>query len=255
MKGYNLIAVISRDRKRLLMCKRKKEPYLGLFNFVGGRIEEGETGIDAAYRELYEETGISRDDIAPLIRLMDFTYYMDGCRVEVYVGKLIKDITPCGDENELLWLSRGEYDFFSTELFAGEGNIGHILEHIRYWSLFGEEHRMKLRPAPFESIRRGKKTVELRLYDEKRRSIAVGDKIIFINTENEDERIEAKVIRLHRASSFEELFKTVPTEKCGFDATECKDDSTCAKKMREYYTEEQEKENGVVGIELEVKRG
>ena len=43
---------------------------------------------------------------------------------------------------------------------------------------------MKLHPAPFEMIKSGKKTIELRLYDEKRRKIKVGDEIIFTNTVN-----------------------------------------------------------------------
>lgn len=34
-----------------------------------------------------------------------------------------------------------------------------------------KEHIMKLKPSPFEMIRSGKKTIELRLYDEKRKSI------------------------------------------------------------------------------------
>ena len=37
----------------------EKEPYKGMYNFVGGKVEEGETNDEAAYRELFEETGIS----------------------------------------------------------------------------------------------------------------------------------------------------------------------------------------------------
>ena len=60
MQGYNLIAVYNQTADRLLMCKRKKDPYKGLSNLVGGKIESGEDGVTAAYRELWEETGISR---------------------------------------------------------------------------------------------------------------------------------------------------------------------------------------------------
>mgnify|MGYP002509000193 CR=1 FL=1 len=49
------------------------DPYKGLINFVGGKIEPNENGEDAAYRELLEETGITRSDIS-LVHLMDFTY-------------------------------------------------------------------------------------------------------------------------------------------------------------------------------------
>ena len=54
MQGYNLIVVFSEDSTKMLMCRRLKEPYMGLYNFVGGKIEKGEDGIDAAYRELWE---------------------------------------------------------------------------------------------------------------------------------------------------------------------------------------------------------
>lgn len=130
MQGYNVIAVYNHSRDKLLMCVRKKNPYKGLSNLVGGKIEEGEKGIDAAYRELFEETGITRQDISPLNHLMDFTYYFDDCYVEVYVGRLNKDFEVYGDENDLYWSDTGG-DFFDMKKYAGEGNIGHILEHIK----------------------------------------------------------------------------------------------------------------------------
>lgn len=130
MQGYNLIAVYNETLDRLLMCRRKKDPYKGLSNFVGGKIETGEDGMHAAYRELWEETSITKEDIT-LIHLMDFTYCMDDCYVEVYVGRLNKAVTVTGDENELYW-SDMDHDFFDMTKYAGEGNIGHIMEHIRY---------------------------------------------------------------------------------------------------------------------------
>ena len=66
MTGYNLIVVFDPTGKKVLLCKRIKEPYLGLYNFIGGHIENGETGSDAAYRELFEETSIDRTSDFPL---------------------------------------------------------------------------------------------------------------------------------------------------------------------------------------------
>jgi len=79
--------VYNQDQNQLLFCKRKKDPYKGLYNFVGGKIEEGEESFLAAYRELEEETGISKHQIQ-LFHMMDFTYYNQECYVEVYVGQL-----------------------------------------------------------------------------------------------------------------------------------------------------------------------
>ena len=111
------------------MCKRKKEPYKGLANFVGGKIEKNENGLDAAYRELKEETTITKDDIM-LLHMMDFTYYLENCYLEVYVGRLNKIIDVKGAENKLFW-STLDNNFFDETQYAGEGNIGHIVRHIQ----------------------------------------------------------------------------------------------------------------------------
>lgn len=129
MKGCNVIAVYDKNCEKVLMCKRRKNPYKGLINFVGGKIELNEKGVDAAYRELREETGISNSDII-LTHFMDFTYYTYDCYVEVYVGKLNKDIEVHDYENELFWSNLDE-NFFDVNKYAGEGNLGHIIEHIK----------------------------------------------------------------------------------------------------------------------------
>ena len=132
MQGYNVIVVYNEIADKLLMCKRTHEPYLGLSNFVGGKIEPGEDGLSAAYRELEEETAITPADIT-LKHFIDFTYHLDNCYVEVYVGKLNKAVSIHGDENELYW-SETDCDFFDMSKYAGEGNIGHIMVHIgMFW--------------------------------------------------------------------------------------------------------------------------
>lgn len=129
MRGYNVIAVFAPDRQTMLMCRRVKDPYKGLLNMVGGKIEQGEDGYAAAYRELYEETGITRGDIR-ITHLMTFTYPLCDEYVEVYAGGLKHAVTLREEKNPLLWMEVSE-NFFDMEKFAGEGNIGHIMEHIR----------------------------------------------------------------------------------------------------------------------------
>ena len=128
MIGYNAIVVFNEKADKMLMCKRRRNPYKGLSNFVGGKIEENETGLDAAYRELEEETSITKNDII-LSHLMDFTYHFGNCYLEVYVGKLNKEIAVNGDENDLYW-SELDHNFFDATQYAGEGNIGHIMLHV-----------------------------------------------------------------------------------------------------------------------------
>lgn len=104
-------------------------------------------------------------------------------------------------------------------------------------------HKMKLQEDPFKRIKNGTKTVEFRLYDEKRQSIQIGDEIEFSRLQ---EKLLVKVIDLYREDSFEKLFKKV------FVGEDEEKIIEKAKSMNRFYTPEQEKEYGVVGIKIEV---
>ncbi|MCI8920553.1 MAG: NUDIX domain-containing protein [Acutalibacter sp.] len=126
MQGYNLIVVFDERREKVLLCRRRKEPYKGLLNFLGGKIEPGEEWLAAAYRELWEETGLTEADIS-LFHFMDLTYYRGApCRLEVYAGRLKGPAQVQGEENQLIWQDAKE-DMFDRTRFAGMGNMGHIM--------------------------------------------------------------------------------------------------------------------------------
>lgn len=112
------------------------------------------------------------------------------------------------------------------------------------------QHIMRLNPSPFAMIENSEKTIELRLNDEKRRLINVGDEITFINTEDSLKTITAEVIDIYKYKSFKELYADLPLLKCGYT----KEDISNAKPedMIEYYSEEQQKKYGVLGIEIKV---
>ena len=133
MQGYNCIMVYSSDGKNILFCRRTADPYIGKYNLVGGKIEKDEDGFEAAYRELAEETGITRD-IIELRHMMDFVYYNQDCYVEIYVGHIDMKTVLEQEKHPLIWIS-SEEDFFDLEKFAGEGNIGHMVEQVR---IYGE---------------------------------------------------------------------------------------------------------------------
>ena len=103
-------------------------------------------------------------------------------------------------------------------------------------------HKMKLQEDPFERIKNGTKTVEFRLYDEKRRTIQIGDEIEFSKLPE----LLVKVIDLYKEESFEKLFKKV------FVGEDKEKIIEKAKSMNRFYTPEQEKEYGVVGIKIEI---
>ena len=131
MKKLNVILVYNKDENEILMCKREKEPYKGKFNLVGGKVEKDEDELHAAYRELYEETGIRSDDIV-LTHIMNFQYIMQDMELEVYAGKLNKDIELIEEVNKLYWINKNE-NFFDLEKYAGEGNIGHMLQQVEIY--------------------------------------------------------------------------------------------------------------------------
>lgn len=46
----NVIVVYNKSQDKILMCLCSKNPYKGLDDLVGGKIEQGEEGLDSAYR-------------------------------------------------------------------------------------------------------------------------------------------------------------------------------------------------------------
>lgn len=107
------------------------------------------------------------------------------------------------------------------------------------------KHEMNLNRKPFESIKNGSKTIELRLYDEKRQKLNIGDEIIFTNRET-DEKMTVKIENLHIYPSFNELYKHFDKISMGYK----EDEEAKPEDMEEYYSIEEQKQYGVVGIEI-----
>lgn len=108
-------------------------------------------------------------------------------------------------------------------------------------------HRMKLYPKPFNLIKSGSKTIEMRLNDEKRSIIIIGDKIEFTNTET-NEIILCDVINLYKYKNFEELYKHHSKESIGYLPSEDANPSD----MLSIYSNEKINKYGVLGIELSI---
>lgn len=129
MKKYNVIVIFNQDKTKTLMYKRTKEPYQGMYNLVGGKIEKDGDGLHEAYRELEEETAITKNDVI-LFHFMNIDYIAFSKSLEVYYGVLNKDVNLIEEVNALEWVDIHD-NFFDMNKYAGEGNIGHIMEEIK----------------------------------------------------------------------------------------------------------------------------
>lgn len=114
---------------------------------------------------------------------------------------------------------------------------------------------MNLQKAPFYLMKEGKKDVEMRLYDEKRRLIKIGDEIEFnlmadgFDNENQP-TIFGKVTGLCRFDNFQQLYENYNKERLGY----CKDENADFKDMLKYYSEQDIEKYGVFAIEIEIER-
>lgn len=104
-------------------------------------------------------------------------------------------------------------------------------------------HHMQVSERPFNKIVSGQKVIESRLYDEKRREINVGDTIMFYQNNNPEKFIEVVVVKLLKFNSFKELFDDNEPHLFGEESREF-----LLNQIKEFYSEEDEKRFGIVGI-------
>lgn len=105
-------------------------------------------------------------------------------------------------------------------------------------------HEMRLDPDIFEEIKDGNKTIEYRLYDEKRRKIKVGDKIEFKKRPDFKEVILADVLEIFTEKTFENLFRKLYSDEHKIKES--------ASYMNRFYSHEKIKEYGVIAIKFSV---
>lgn len=110
------------------------------------------------------------------------------------------------------------------------------------------KHNMNLNNRPFKSIKEGTKTIELRLNDEKRSLLKVGDEIEFTNRDT-NEKLSVDIINLHKYPSFKELYKHFNKIELGY----AEDEPVDSKDMEAYYSKEEQDKYGVLGIEIRKK--
>lgn len=104
-------------------------------------------------------------------------------------------------------------------------------------------HKMRLVDFAFKGVREGTKDIEVRLNDEKRQLIKIGDIIEFTNLDT-DEILRVKVVNLYKYDTFKELFDSFPHARLGLKDT---DNESI---MNSFYTLEEQNKYGALAIEI-----
>ena len=107
-----------------------------------------------------------------------------------------------------------------------------------------KSHSLHLNSAPFGKIKAGRKTIESRLNDEKRRDYNIGDTLLF-TCRDTGEVLTATITQLHHFPTFLELFKSIPKEKYANESLEL-----LIQEIEQFYSAEEEQRWGVLGIEF-----
>lgn len=111
-------------------------------------------------------------------------------------------------------------------------------------------HNMRLHEENLLRIRSGRKKIEVRLFDEKRQKVKVGDEIEFSLIGNESEKVLVKVFGISIFDSLKHLYSNFNYKKFGHpDGTTLQDQIT---NTRKDYSEEREKKYGAVGIHIQL---
>ena len=104
-------------------------------------------------------------------------------------------------------------------------------------------HKMRLVDSAFNAIKNKEKDIEIRLNDEKRQLLNVGDIIEFHHIDT-DEILRVEVINLHKFKTFKELFDAFDHKRLG-----CIDNEDYTT-MNQFYSKEEQDKYGALGIEI-----
>lgn len=94
----------SADTDRMLLLRREREPHVGKYTPVGGKLEPFETPEAAARREVFEEAGVDVPDLKLCGILTETSPVKYNWIVYVYVGFVQEFEPPACNEGELTWV-------------------------------------------------------------------------------------------------------------------------------------------------------
>ena len=236
LEEYKYVVILSEYNGKIVLSRHKERT---TWETQGGHIEQGETPLDAAKRELYEESGAVDFEINPLCDYRAWNEETGHGANGVVFHAVIRKFGAIPDSEmaeiqEFTELPEDlTYPAITPVLFA------HLMRKPML-------HQMKLKASPFSKIQNGSKTIELRLNDEKRQQVQVGDFIEFTQIDDASQKLTVRVTALHHFDSFAELYAALPKEKLGYAPDETPDPDH----MDVYYSRDKQEKYGVLGIEL-----
>ena len=111
-------------------------------------------------------------------------------------------------------------------------------------------HKMSLFSKPFNQVKNSRQTIEVRLFDAKRRRVKLGDTIVFTRLPDKKDKIAVKVFSLSRFRSFRDLFSTFEAAKFGHQKNVKK--KWQIQRMYRYYTPKDEQKYGVIAMHIKL---
>ena len=109
-KAIEVVAALIRDKDRFLACQRPADKARGLlWEFVGGKVERGETGPEALVRECQEELGVT---LSVGDAVMDVTHEYPDLTVHLtlYSTVIAEGVPQKLEHNDIRWITAQEIE-------------------------------------------------------------------------------------------------------------------------------------------------
>lgn len=132
-KQGTVCIIFTNDKKYVLLMNRNTNPYKGLLNGVGGKVELGETNLQCIIREIKEESNLDLDDFEQLTNIMDITFHDSGWHLSIFYGVLNPDVSGSkidwnNDEGTLDWYETASCMDYNNPRLGGDGNISYWIK-------------------------------------------------------------------------------------------------------------------------------
>ncbi len=134
MKRFVVILLFNEDMSKILLIKRKKKPYIGLYNGIGGKIEGDESVLECCIRETMEEVNVSLFNPKLLVTHIypenDMLKQNSNIELNVLYDIIKESNFEENEEGIFEWLNVDFVLDTNNKLIAGYGNVGLFAREI-----------------------------------------------------------------------------------------------------------------------------